>query len=152
MSLLDLANESNLHPKRVASTKGGEYHSRCPFPSCGGKDRFILWPQTDQYWCRQCNKAGDSIQFCREVMSMSYREACSKVGVDPKSSSAYFSRVLGKPKFVPKPAGLPPAIWQSNATEFVLQCHKNLLNNPVAIRLLHERGFSLDSMKAFYLG
>ncbi len=43
MNLLDLASLAGLNPKKVASTKGGEYHSACP--SCGGRDRFILQPE-----------------------------------------------------------------------------------------------------------
>lgn len=33
-----------------------ECSSSCPF--CGGKDRFLFWPDKGNYWCRQCEEAG----------------------------------------------------------------------------------------------
>ena len=33
-----------------------EYSSSCP--SCGGVDRFLYWPETSNFWCRQCDFKG----------------------------------------------------------------------------------------------
>jgi len=33
-----------------------EYSSACP--ECGGTDRFCFWPDTGNYWCRQCGAKG----------------------------------------------------------------------------------------------
>jgi len=33
-----------------------EWSSSCPF--CGGEDRFIFWPEDNNYWCRQCEANG----------------------------------------------------------------------------------------------
>lgn len=77
MNLLRLAEELGLEPRKTSNKGGGEYHSPCP--SCGGKDRFILWPAKGQYWCRQCEKSGDAIQFCRDFQGLSFRSACIKL-------------------------------------------------------------------------
>lgn len=67
--------------KRVASTNGGEYVSPCP--DCGGDDRFHVWPNQGSYgrfWCRQCGKSGDMIEFLRWQKGVSFKEACDAVG------------------------------------------------------------------------
>jgi phage/plasmid primase-like uncharacterized protein len=68
--------------KHVASTNGGEYAGPCPW--CGGTDRFRVWPnegETGRYWCRQCQRSGDGIQFLRDVHGITYRDACRMLGV-----------------------------------------------------------------------
>ena len=39
----------------------------------------MFWPEKDRFWCRQCNAQGDGIQFCRDFLGLSFREACVKV-------------------------------------------------------------------------
>lgn len=73
MSLVDLWPQ--LTPKR---TRNGEWCGPCP--RCGGKDRFLVWPEEDQYWCRQCHAKGDSIQFLRDYRGLSYQDAARMVG------------------------------------------------------------------------
>ena len=68
--------------RHKASTAGGEYSGPCPF--CGGTDRFSIHPQTDHYVCRQCKKAGDSIQFLRDFKGMTFKEACLYIGRTPE--------------------------------------------------------------------
>jgi len=83
--LVDEFRTHGLDPKRVSSMHGGEYASACP--RCGGEDRFRIWPsrQADKcegvYWCRQCDCHGDAIQFCRDFLDMTYKEALEYVGV-----------------------------------------------------------------------
>jgi hypothetical protein len=67
--------------KRVASTNGGEYVSPCP--DCEGDDRFLVWPHqgpNGRFWCRQCGKKGDLIEFLRWQKGMSFKEACDAIG------------------------------------------------------------------------
>jgi DNA primase len=33
-----------------------EYSASCP--NCGGQDRFLFWPDTGNFWCRQCDEKG----------------------------------------------------------------------------------------------
>src|ERR1700758_4877384 len=90
MNLLQLAQEVGLEPFKTSSTGGGEYHSTCP--SCGGKDRFILWPAKGYYWCRQCNLKGDLIQFCRDFQRLSFRAACARVQKQLSDNGSSFKK------------------------------------------------------------
>ena len=75
--LIELIQSAGINAKKTSSTKGGEFHSACP--DCGGRDRFTIWPEIGRYWCRQCKKSGNAIQFCRDFMGMSFQEACLRV-------------------------------------------------------------------------
>jgi DNA primase len=149
MSLLQLANELNLSPKKTASTNGGEYHSPCPV--CGGKDRFIIWEKQGRYLCRQCSVKGDLIQFYRDFMGMDYRSACEKVGAPMKTS---FSRSISKPsfRFTPTEANEPSVTWQKTAKDFVRVANQRLLESEEAVQLFNERGFSSETLSLFSLG
>lgn len=148
IELLDIAIEDQLAPRRVAATDGGEYHSPCP--GCGGKDRFIIWSEKNRYYCRQCGKSGDIIQYYRDFHGCSFREACEKAHVSSKNKK--WRRTWQPSLFIPQVASLPHPQWQLLATEFVNTCHNDLINTPTAIAFLVKRGFSMDSMKRFRLG
>ena len=78
-----LIQDRGLKAVKVAGTHGGEW--ACPCPACGGKDRFRFWPAQGEggtWYCRQCDKGGDSIQFLREFEGLSYTEACRRLGVE----------------------------------------------------------------------
>ena len=70
--------EQEVEVRRVSATNGGEHASPCPW--CGGTDRFRLWPEQRRYWCRQCGRKGDAIQFLRDYHGLSFKEACDAVG------------------------------------------------------------------------
>jgi hypothetical protein len=58
-----------------------EYAGPCPF--CGGQDRFIVWPSQERcgrYFCRQCNKSGDCIDFLRS-QGVNYQQAAKELGI-----------------------------------------------------------------------
>lgn len=64
--------------------KGDEYVGACP--DCGGKDRFHIWPsdgETGRYWCRQCNRRGDGIDYLRWQRNMTFQQACEATGKSP---------------------------------------------------------------------
>ena len=77
MSLVDLIS-ADVTLRRAGSTGGGEYCGPCPW--CGGTDRFRVWPEAGNYWCRQCNRKGDAIQYLRDCRGLSYPEAAKLVG------------------------------------------------------------------------
>jgi len=69
--------------QRVSRRRGGEYHGPCP--KCGGTDRFVVSPAVGGYglaWCRQCRWHGDTIQYLRDIHSMSFRAAKAALGLD----------------------------------------------------------------------
>lgn len=154
MNVIDLVQEMGVQPKRVASSKGGEYHSSCPDPACDGRNRFHVWPKEGpdgRYWCRQCSRSGDAIQFCRDFMSMDFFAACEKVGrrltLPPKSN-----KMRTKASFVPKQLSMPSSHWSQKAASFVQQSHEYLLNQPHLINADRDRGLTLQSIIESKLG
>jgi DNA primase len=82
MTLLDLLVSDGSMFRRVAATRGGEYAGPCPF--CQGVDRFRVWPEQagGRWWCRQCGRSGNLIQYLREARGMSFKEACRYAGMN----------------------------------------------------------------------
>lgn len=152
MNVLNLAAEVGLIPKKTASTKGGEYHSSCP--DCGGENRFCIWPQegsSGRYWCRQCERKGDAIEFCREFMGMSFPDACEKVGKSIPISLQKFPRFKQR-EFSPLIISPPHELWRRKASEFVFASHKTLCESPHLINSDKDRGLDLKAIQDCKLG
>lgn len=153
MDIIDLLLELGIQAKRTASTKGGEYHSPCPDPNCQGKDRFCVWPSegtSGRYWCRQCDRSGDAIQFCRDFMNLSFNEACNKVG-----QQIFFQKSFSKQSkntFTPRVIQDPSDAWIQSASHFIEECHQYLCQNPALLNSQKDRGITLRSIKDFKLG
>jgi DNA primase len=148
MGILFLAKEDGLNPKKVASTNGGEYHSPCP--ACGGKDRFIIWDRFNRYFCRQCRKSGDEVQYFRDFHGLSYVKACQRCNVAPReSSNTHFKAAT---QFEPQAAQMPPTAWKKQAALFVMYCKEQLRQSLFALDLLSKRGLSKESIEQFHLG
>ncbi|MCX6989763.1 MAG: zinc-binding protein [Chlamydiae bacterium] len=152
MGILVMAIIDGLKPVKVASTKGGEYHSPCP--SCGGKDRFIIWTKPNRYYCRQCGKFGDEIQYSRDFHGLSYAEACKKSGAIPKAflERAHTQEKRSVYRFEPQEAKLPSLQWRRQAGSFTLYCQEQLKKSSPALELFYQRGFSSTSLEQFHLG
>lgn len=160
MDLLDLATSLGLTPKKVGTKHGGEYACSCP--NCGGSDRFTIWPNEvtrsgrGRYWCRQCKKAGDAIQFCREFMGLSYKEATDKVSksnpsevffpVGNKKPIAYEAR---KQHIIPE---LPSNIWINESEKIVKQSSDEIFKHSDILELLKKRGLSEDAVFKYRIG
>lgn len=145
----------------------GPHEFAGPCPQCGGEDRFIVWPDRPRggaYLCRGCGSQGDGIQFMREIMGMSYPEACAALGLEQKHTttsllSARRTHVrprLAQPAQIahvppkPEPAVLPCAEWMTNAAAFLAECQRDIETNPEA--LLAVCGRSLTPYTAQYCG
>jgi DNA primase len=149
MGVLSFAKEDGLNPKKVASTKGGEYHSPCP--GCGGKDRFIIWDKLNRYFCRQCRKSGDGVQYNRDFHGLSYVEACQKSGIIPRERTAnrHEKTIF---QFEPQIAQTPSSEWKRQAESFILYCQERLRKDRFALDLLFKRGFSQEFIEQSHLG
>ncbi len=133
MNLLHAAESTGLVLKKVASTKGGEYASACP--GCGGLDRFRLWPDgrggQGSFWCRQCGKWGDLVQFLVEFSGYTYPDAFKAAGREkplnypPKTWTPASGN--SQKKFEPREFEPPNDIWKEKARQMVIGCHKSLL-------------------------
>ncbi|MBU1008104.1 toprim domain-containing protein [Candidatus Dependentiae bacterium] len=162
MSLLDAAIQTGLNPKKVASTKGGEYHSSCP--ECGGKDRFFIQPNKKMkkccgyYCCRRCGIYGDSIQFYRKFHGMSFTEALSSLGISDFSSNNLSSIVLTsnkrfeEAKFEPVLLAPPKKEWSRRGLLFVEECNENTIKDSFALQYLAKRGLPLDAVVKYKIG
>jgi len=153
MSLLDLLKEDKIQPKRKSSTHGGEYKSPCP--KCGGKDRFIYWPnhpEGESWWCRQCNKGGTAVHYLVHIRNMTYSDAYKSLGINP----SYRARKRTNHRWEPQVHQEPPSeLWQKQAGA-ILRWSQDILwdNHYVKIRewLLNERGLTEETVKQAGLG
>jgi DNA primase len=138
-----------------------EYAGPCPF--CGtGKDRFRVWPHHiargealgGRYWCRQCGKSGDLIQYLRERRGLSFREACDTVGRAVDRPQNVRRRRDGKRTvWKPTEAVTPPEMWQARARTFQTEATERLLTQKTPGRtFLWSRGLKDETIKAAGLG
>ncbi len=152
MNILDLLQQDGCRLKRVSSTHGGEYAGPCPW--CGGRDRFRVWPYegSGRYWCRQCSRSGDSIQYMREFRKMTYREACDTLGIEPRLNLLAGHR---KPLWAPRPPNPPRDLWQGRADAFLAWAQQQLWGDQGAhIRtwLNTDRGLANETIAKARLG
>ena len=157
--------EKDTSLKRTAGTKGGEWAGPCPF--CGGTDRLRVWPNhpegRGQWWCRQCGKQGDAIDYVRARDNVGYREACEALGVDPnggqgtrmaqkKAHVARRERI--KPTLSPAPEADGPTYDLGEALVAVEMCGRILWADPGAraLEYLVGRGIQEDTAKTWGLG
>lgn len=156
MNTLDLASKK-VNLKKVASTNGGEWQGPCP--SCGGNDRFHVWPNQNEgkggYWCRGCEKAGDNIQFLIDFEGMNFKEACAYLNITMADRPADFtpSRTKGcNPLFQPVQHSSPAALWQEKAGKFVTWAQENLKSNKFTLTWLADRGITAVAAEQAKLG
>jgi hypothetical protein len=156
MNVLELARQKGIDPKKVASTKGGEYASPCP--GCGGDDRFRIWPEekngSGSWWCRRCDKGGDGIQFLIEFEGLSFRAACRQLDVVLEGRRRpQFSRLKKESAdWQPAPATLPADRWNERAEKFLCWCEEKLLEDNKQLRYLRRRGIKKKTAQRFRLG
>jgi DNA primase len=143
--ILDLAEQAGFRPTKTSSTKGGEYHCSCP--SCGGDDRFMMWPEANRYWCRQCKASGDSIQFCRDFLNLSFQEALDRTG--QPSTFSLRRRHLEDPI---QPTRAPVRPWVEKAAGLVEAAHSRLVIDPFAMETLRARGLIEETVRLRRLG
>jgi hypothetical protein len=138
--------------RKVAATDGGEYVGPCPW--CGGTDRFHVWPYADRprYWCRQCDRKGDAIQFLRERAGLSYRDACVRLG---RAVTERLGQSTRRPiPITPAAATAPNETWQARGQGFVETCEQALWSpaGAEARAYLHARGLQDDTLQAAHVG
>lgn len=158
--LLALAGQS-VRLRRVASTNGGEWAGPCPF--CGeGTDRFRVWPNLDggRWWCRVCDRSGDSIAYLVERGDITPQEA-GKIRREAEGTPATSGpRPRHDTAPAPPPAPVkytvtpPPEAWREQARAFVGYCQGLLFTDAgkVGLDWLHGRGLTDDTIKAWGLG
>ncbi|WP_035273633.1 hypothetical protein [Desulfogranum japonicum] len=173
MNIVDLYKEDGFEPRRAS---GRELQGPCPL--CGGNDRFCLYPGQGEgkaaglgtFHCGHgkggagCGKGGDAISYLTQIRGMSFGDACAALGIEttrPSNSMQYRSpkppKVVSRHSFDPRRCDWPgyvvdPDMWQQHAQKFVDICHETLLNRPLALAYLEQRGVGLDQVKKYRLG
>ncbi|SEM78590.1 CHC2 zinc finger [Syntrophus gentianae] len=138
-----------------------EYAGSCPF--CGtGKDRFIVWlhhiskggPSGGRYWCRQCGKKGDLIQYLRERRGLPFKEACELAGHTVRDSSNIKRNMASNSKgWTPKKIIAPSSTWQERALAFQQRASNCLwTRGNTCLAFLGHRGLKDDTIKEAGLG
>lgn len=147
---------------RVANTGGGEFAGSCPF--CGdhqsagtrlksgtGIDRFRVWPyhsERPHYWCRDCNRSGDTIQFLIDYEHLTFKQALVELELEAEGF------IEPKFRFYDDP---PCKEWQAAAGDFIQRAerylwHPKSLESVKALEYLRGRGFTDETIKGARLG
>ena len=146
MILSDLLISDGISLQKVAS---GELAGPCP--SCGGDDRFRVWPEQGRYWCRGCDKSGDAIQYLRDFKGMGYMDACHALDMEPKTAMV---RLEPKHTWAPREPETPNPTWKEKASGFLAWTQEQLWTDAgaEARAFLHGRGIQDASIKRAGLG
>lgn len=150
MNTLDIAIDLNLNPVK----HGTGYNSSCPF--CGGKDRFIVWPEKNEHgawYCRGCQKSGDAVQLLIDKKGMSFKEACKYLGKELRAfKRTSVAQKTKTPDFIPREISDPAERWQAKAAAFAEWAHEQLLTNMGQLAWLAARGITVETARRFKLG
>ena len=147
-----------LNFKGSSQKRGEEYAGECP--SCGGEDRFRIWPEQNQgqgsYHCRKCEMFGDAIQFLRDFEGLGFFEAqkaiTGKMDFTPKKKIYVQKEELKNKIEIGEAAGTISDLWETKATAFQKYCADLLENFPHVVASLASRGISLESAKHYGIG
>lgn len=156
MNVLDLAQQK-VKLRKVSMTKGGEWQGPCP--GCGGNDRFHVWPEQNQgagsYWCRNCEKAGDAIQFLIDFDSMSFKTACDYLDIEIQDYPAQMGPTPPQRKrheWTPTQHQQPADLWQEKAEYFTTWAQERLSQNAEVLAWLVARGIDRAAAEKYRLG
>ena len=155
MTILDLIERESgyIFRKETATEFGGA----CPFcNSRAGGDRFNIWPMEGRYWCRQCGKQGDAIQFMRDYKQLTYQQAVEHVqasGIELRNNDARPAQDSYRKEA--QPINYPNDTWLEHAWEFVFDCQAHLMErgtNPKAKAWLNGRTLTDETLWAAGIG
>lgn len=151
--------QSFLPAVKIIPKGGGEYAAPCP--SCGGNDRFVLWPEHHsgaaggRYLCRGCGLQGDGVQFLRDFQGMTYREACAELRIEPKAEAHgekdKRQARQEKANWTPEPEHLPSAEWIKQAARVVAACAAGV-DSGAGQDFLRERGLTVETAHKLGIG
>ena len=146
----------SLNPSGTVIHKGGgEYCGPCP--RCGGKDRFVLWPDHPsgavggRFLCRGCGAQGDAIEFLRAFRGLGYREACEELRVEPRRNEPHIRNSTAREEWTPEPERLPSAGWSERAAEFVAECASGIESGP-GLEYLRSRSLTVETAHRLGIG
>lgn len=153
--------------------KGGE-NAAClngPCPYCnGGTDRFMIWPQKNAdlgktcaenniagvFWCRQCEKGGDSIEYLMSAEGMDFHTACAELGIERRKDERK-ERPAPREKvearvFEGREVEEPKALWLAHVARMDEAAREALPKSTSALAWLAKRGITLRMAQRYGLG
>lgn len=142
-------------PGEIKNKGNGEYCGPCP--SCGGRDRFLLWPEHKsgapggRFLCRGCGAHGDAIEFLRLFQNLNYREACEALRLEPCRPVFHAPGKSPAKEWAPEPERLPSAVWMEQAARLVATCGAGIGAGP-GLETLRGRGLAVETARALGIG
>jgi hypothetical protein len=123
------------HAQLKRNRNRSEYAGPCHL--CGGKDRFIFWPDENRWWCRRCDERGDLITYVQQRHNKTFAEACAWLRVE---APALASSQQHQPKELetvtrltqPREYACFDEEWQVRAGYYVKAAHSHLVNGKSA--------------------
>lgn len=159
VNLLSLI-ERDTHLRKVASTRGSEYHGPCPF--CGGRDRFVVQPSADtggRWSCRQCSpRWQDAIAYVQQRDGCNFREALATLDLSGTWPPTTPARRPPSTPAIPTLRNDYPALndpaWQQCAQQLVETCQAQLWSRQgtAALNYLRQRGLTEAVIQQAQLG
>ena len=156
--------------------QGNGFNGPCPF--CGGSDRrsdrFVVWPERSDnlgetcqqhsvsgvWYCRQCEKSGDTIAFLMESEGMTFKSSCAELGITTSLRKAPMRRTPQPPQA--REAGLhlsewpikadDPVKWREYATKLHAESRQHIARNSAALKWLAARGLDTSAIEKYQLG
>ena len=156
-------NITALYTERGFTPKTKTHNELCgPCPWCGGRDRFTIFTEQGdglgRYWCRQCNRKGDAIQFLRDLEGLGFKEAQRALGL-PETPYRRHATPQAQPaspqtpSFGPPALAIPGPVWQAYSAKIVTWACNNLQQMPEMLAWLGwERGIFEATARAARLG
>ena len=146
-----------LSPAGEIKSKGnGEYCGPCP--TCGGRDRFLVWPEHPsgatggRFLCRGCGVQGDAVEFLRTFRGMSYREACEALRIEPNRHNRHvIANSAARKEWAPDPERLPSAGWMERAAASVRECAAGVESGD-GLKSLYARGLTVETAHTLGIG
>jgi len=145
------------------NARGAEFAGPCP--DCGGKDRFLVWPEQNDgrgsYACRQCEKRGDVIQFLMDFDGLDFKAAAAAAGVKLEAQQRRSMPEPPKPREAqkkqideaePNAPERDAAKWLAQAEHYVSTRHDALQKSRNALAYLEGRGLDAEAVQAYRLG
>ncbi len=143
-----------------ARSSGGEYCGACPWGDCGGHDRFIVWPAVGRYYCRGCERHGDTLDYLCRHDGLSLLDACTTLDSDfdpgrlPEVAARRRVQYAGGDVTLQSP---PAPAWSLRAEEFVEASEARLwspkhADSAKTLAYLRARGLSDETIRLWRLG
>jgi DNA primase len=172
MNINDILKSRNITTV-AKKAKTNEYCSPCP--KCGGNDRFVIWPDENRWYCRQCDTGGNLVDFFMFADGMNEQQALEQYFIcqgknatdaadaarlaikkqagDPQRTYTAIRREKKATTHTKKSSKVDAGLWLEKAATLIEWAHNQLLNNQEQLSWLqNERGLTLTTIKRCKIG